>query len=61
MKVFTGKLIEAGSDEDGTPRIVFEVTREQLTGWPLPFYRDMTITVDDTQHPDPLADHPSLF
>ena len=54
MKVFTGKLIEAGSDEDGTPRIVFEVTREQLTGWPLPFYREMTITVDDAQHPDPL-------
>ena len=61
MKVFTGKLIEAGNDEDGTPRIVFEVTREQLAGWPLPFYREITITVDATQHPDPLADHPSLF
>ena len=61
MKAFTGQLIEAGSDEDGTPRIVFEVTEDQLKGWPLPFYRPLTITVEDAPQPDPLADHPQLF
>ena len=39
MKVYAieAELIEAGDDEKGTPRLVFEVKREDIREWKLPF------------------------
>jgi len=61
VKTLTGQLIQAGTDELGVTSVTFTVTPEQLRDWPLPFYRELSVTIADDAKPDPLANHPELF
>jgi hypothetical protein len=47
MKVYAieAELIEAGDDDEGTPRLVFEVKREDIREWKLPLYEHVTLVM----------------
>jgi hypothetical protein len=45
----TAELYMAGTDEDDVTRIAFKTTREELSGWPLPFYRKVRLTIDEIE------------
>ena len=40
-----GRLVQAGSDDEGQPRLIIHATEEQISGLnPLPLYADAEIT-----------------
>lgn len=60
-KQLIAELVQAGSEEgDDMATVTFRVSRDQLRGWPLPFYRESVVTVEDAPPADPLASHPEL-